>query len=208
MFGYRLHNLFVIADEHYYHNNILTIAKRPFATMDEMVEKMVALHNSAVPRGACVYHLGDMFWRKTTYEQAFAIMDALNGTHYLVWGNHDDIIEKNPMLQKRFVWCRDFGIIEKSLPEHPRIILCHYGMRVWRGSHRGDWHLYGHSHGTLPPLGKSFDVGVDNTKLYRPIAIDEIAEVMKLRPQHHRVSTDGSEVTDEQKTNATPPTRR
>ena len=31
------------------------------------------------------------------------------------------------------------------------VVLCHYAMRVWDRSHYGSWHLYGHSHGNLPP---------------------------------------------------------
>jgi len=41
------------------------------------------------------------------------------------------------------------------------IVLCHYSLRVWDRSHYGSWHLYGHSHGNLPPLENSLDVGVD-----------------------------------------------
>lgn len=36
----------------------------------------------------------------------------------------------------------------------------HYACRVWSRMHRGDLHLYGHSHGTLPGTTASTDVGV------------------------------------------------
>ena len=62
------------------------------------------------------------------------------------------------------------------------IVLSHYGHRVWHGSHKGWIHLYGHSHGSLPMLGKSMDVGVDSAKLlfgeYRPFYLSEIANIM------------------------------
>ncbi len=39
----------------------------------------------------------------------------------------------------------------------------HYAQRVWEHSHHGSWHVYGHSHGSLPDdiKSKSIDVGVD-----------------------------------------------
>jgi calcineurin-like phosphoesterase family protein len=39
--------------------------------------------------------------------------------------------------------------------------------------HRGDIHLYGHSHGTLPGTAASTDVGVDCFD-YRPVTLAEI----------------------------------
>lgn len=39
--------------------------------------------------------------------------------------------------------------------------------------HRGDIHLYGHSHGTLPGTATSTDVGVDCFG-FRPVTLAEI----------------------------------
>jgi calcineurin-like phosphoesterase family protein len=44
-------------------------------------------------------------------------------------------------------------------------------------------HLFGHSHGTLEPIGKSWDVGVDKNG-YAPLSWDEIVEIMKNRPDN------------------------
>ncbi|MHA1402035.1 MAG: hypothetical protein ACTSQE_16930 [Candidatus Heimdallarchaeaceae archaeon] len=43
--------------------------------------------------------------------------------------------------------------------------------------------IVGNSHGNLPPIGKSWDVGVDNNQYY-PISLDEIVEIMKKRPDN------------------------
>lgn len=60
-----------------------------------------------------------------------------------------------------------------------RIILCHYAFRVWNSSHHGSWHLYGHSHGSLPDdLGAlSWDVGSDNNN-FTPISFEQVKEIM------------------------------
>ena len=74
-----------------------------------------------------------------------------------------------------------------------KIVLMHYAMRVWNKSHWGMWHLYGHSHGSLPedPKSMSFDVGVDaiakryavdgiiNPDDYRPISYEEVKAIME-----------------------------
>jgi calcineurin-like phosphoesterase family protein len=52
-------------------------------------------------------------------------------------------------------------------------------MRVWNKSHHGAWHLYGHSHGTLPddPNALSFDCGVDCHN-YTPISFEQVEAIM------------------------------
>ncbi len=64
------------------------------------------------------------------------------------------------------------------------IVLFHYGQRVWNKSHHDSIHLYGHSHGSLPPHGKSVDVGVDCKEItheYRPVSLDEVVRYMDKR---------------------------
>jgi calcineurin-like phosphoesterase family protein len=56
-------------------------------------------------------------------------------------------------------------------------------MRVWPRSHYNSWQLYGHSHGRLEPVGKQWDVGVDNNNFY-PVSFDQLVEIMKNRPDN------------------------
>ncbi|MFK5004710.1 hypothetical protein ACI4AP_29375, partial [Klebsiella pneumoniae] len=60
-----------------------------------------------------------------------------------------------------------------------RIVLCHYAMEVWNKSHHQAWHLYGHSHGSLPdnPNAKKFDVGVDCHN-YTPLSYQDVKNIM------------------------------
>lgn len=173
--------IFVTSDEHFEHANVINFCKRPFANVDEMREKMIHRHNSRVKAGDLVYHLGDMFWKTCSEVQALDIMDRLNGNHYYVKGNHEELMEKSPKLRSRFVWVKDIARLH-STTETPRIVLFHYAMLVWEGSHRGDWQLYGHSHGELssavPDMNtaarlNSFDVGVDCWDYY-PVSMHEV----------------------------------
>ena len=64
--------------------------------------------------------------------------------------------------------------------------LFHFPIASWHRQHHGAWHLYGHSHGTLPPHGKSVDVGVDSPWItgkpeYRPFSFQEIETFMRTR---------------------------
>jgi calcineurin-like phosphoesterase family protein len=45
------------------------------------------------------------------------------------------------------------------------------------------WQLYGHSHGKLAPIGKQWDIGVDNNNFY-PVSFNKICEIMVDRPDN------------------------
>jgi len=98
-------------------------------------------------------------------------------------GNHEGTALN---CRKRFKWIKDYYELKVSDADCKngvqRIILLHYAMRVWRGSHRGTWHLYGHSHGQLPDLEDhlSFDAGVDSHNFY-PISYEEVKAIMKTK---------------------------
>ena len=53
-------------------------------------------------------------------------------------------------------------------------------MRTWARSHYNSWQLYGHSHGRLDPIGKQWDVGVDNNFLH-PVPWTELVKIMASR---------------------------
>ena len=156
-----MNDLFFTADEHYDHATTLRAdhCARPFAFVEEMKEEMIARHNAKVSKTALVWHLGDMFWRTCSIDIAYQIMDRLNGRHHYVYGNHEEIFEHYPAFRDQFDSINSYKEIKY---QHQKIILFHYAMRVWHGSDfanrpgkRPSWHLYGHSHGALPPHGLS-----------------------------------------------------
>lgn len=161
------------ADTHWSHRAILGHRfglNRPFATIDEHDEALIARWNAAVRPGDTVWHLGD-FSHRCPEGRARAIFARLNGRRrFLVRGNHDRIAARMP-------WD---GVVDVARVVVPRpdgttlgVWCSHYAHRVWPGQHRGDIHLYGHSHGRLPGTAASTDVGVDCFD-FRPVAIDEI----------------------------------
>ena len=177
--------VYFTSDEHFGHRNIIDFCHRPFKDTDEMRETIIANHNSLVKPGDRVYHIGDMFWRTLSVGEALTIKYRLNGEHYYIYGNHDEMF-RNHAVRDSFIWCKD--VENLNIKGFPNIFLCHYAMRVWNGSHRGAWHLYGHSHNQLPEITNgnkrdgdspfSFDIGVDCWN-YKPISLEQVREKMK-----------------------------
>ena len=167
------------ADTHFFHEGIRTHCNRPFASVDEMNESIIANWNECVKDGDLVYHLGDVAWWKSAVKNEIPlVIGRLKGQIYLIKGNHDKQVAKQN--KNLFVSIKDMHHISHN---GQTIVMNHFAMRVWHKSHHNSWHLYGHSHGELPPQGKSFDVGVD-CNYFRPVSIYEVCERMKDQPDN------------------------
>lgn len=184
------------SDPHYYHINIIKYCNRPFFYVEEMNEAMIINWNNLVHPDDEVYILGDFAFCKDT--QAVNILNRLMGKKYLIEGNHD----KKLLKHLSFTSCFEFTkpLYELSIPDadafygSQRIVLCHYSMNVWNQSHRGSWHLYGHSHGSLPDNNRSlsFDVGVD-AQGFKPISYEQVKIKMGMKsfqPMDHHDQSD------------------
>lgn len=179
------------ADQHFWHGNILKFEHgqdhhaRPFGDLEEMHEALVVNHNSVVRPGDTVVHVGDFSFGSK--EMSMGVFRELNGSHVIVQGSHDKWLGKLP---RGAGAVRYAGQIWTGMVEEQQVVACHYAMRVWPGSHYGSWLVYAHSHGRLPPLGKSHDVGVDNNG-YFPVSFGQLREIMEGRRQHGLGKRDG-----------------
>lgn len=131
---------FYISDIHIGHKNILTFDNRPFFTLEEMRDCLIANWNSRVTKNDEVYILGDMFWHN---DEAPGILSELKGRKYLILGNHDRV---NAEMAKHFVWCDTR--LEYIKDEGQKVVLCHYPIAHWDGQDHTPQtiHLYGHIH--------------------------------------------------------------
>lgn len=148
---------FFTADTHFGHQLMLQF--RPFVSTDEMDKFIVEAWNSAVKPHDIVWHLGDFSCHDEVRTKQ--IFDRLHGRKRLILGNHD---LHNGEVRKSLLdlaWDQPPTHYAETKQGGERIILNHYAMRTWSASVHGSWHLYGHSHGRLPPLGRSRDCGVD-----------------------------------------------
>lgn len=153
---------FFTADSHIGHQGVLSErmnAPRQFATIQEHDETLVACWNAVVRPDDVVWHLGD-FAYKAKGDHALRTFRRLNGRKFLIRGNHEEIGETlpwdGPIKDVARVHVQDPG-----MKASVGVWLSHYAHRVWPNMHGGDLHLYGHSHGSLPAIPGSLDVGVD-----------------------------------------------
>lgn len=177
-----MNDTFFISDTHFGHSNIIKYSNRPFQDIEEMNEKMVRAWNETVKQNDIVYHLGDVAFMG--YGKFCKLLDRLNGHLNIIFGNHDKMIRSNRNDLLSFHNVSSIQDYKELYVGDQMFVLFHYGQRVWNKSHHGSIHLYGHSHGSLPPFGKSVDVGVDCKEIttnYRPVSVDEVLKYMKNR---------------------------
>jgi calcineurin-like phosphoesterase family protein len=168
------------ADTHFQHANIIEYCQRPFKDVKLMDEVLRASWNEVVAAGDVVYHLGDFAFARNA-EYVRRLVRGLSGQIHLIFGNHDSkLIRKLDC----FAWSGYYKTIEVT---NQRLILFHYAMRVWQGSHHGSWQLYCLFYGNLPEPASlaSMDVGVDAAYRlfgsFRPFHFDEIKGILTSR---------------------------
>ena len=177
--------VFFTSDLHFRHGNIIKYCNRPFESVQEQTEKLIENWNSTVSETAIVFILGDFAF--ATKNQWRNILNKLNGTKYLILGNHDRDAD---IPNELFMDVVDLAKISiKVNDEYKTFILSHRPFLCWEGSNTGTIMLYGHCHSSTNPNiiptfdhellkhmpKNSYDVGVDNND-YRPISVIEVLE--------------------------------
>lgn len=164
-------NVWFTADTHFGHCNILQYCQRPFRDHDHMTEAIVERFNAVLRPGDVLWHLGDIKHSSATFA---ATLGRLNTKEiHLVLGNHDKRKEC-----EQWGGFRSIQDLRGVTVGQQRFLLCHYALRTWPGRSRSVINLYGHSHGTLPGVGRQMDVGVDTNDFY-PYEASEIVRRME-----------------------------
>lgn len=160
---------------HFGHSKIIGYCNRPFNTLQEMDDELIHNWNITINKNDIIYVLGDFAWK---HWDKYA--NRLKGIKYLIKGNHDK--RSNKFYIESCGFNSVSMLLNIRINKQP-ITLCHYAMRVWDKSHFNAWHLYSHSHGRLRPMGKSYDIGVDNNSFF-PISFEKIEEIMNNLPNN------------------------
>jgi len=165
------------SDFHFGHFNIIRYCNRPFKSVEEMNEKMIANHNARVKPEDTVFFLGDFCFKNSkggkigegeqTHSQEY--LNRMNGNFVFIRGNHDN----NNSLRT----CIKNLVIELGGEE---IFLVHNPMDY---NPNFDINIVGHVHEKwkIQKRGNTIlvNVGVDVWD-FKPIDIQEIlAEVQK-----------------------------
>ena len=167
-----MRKIFFTSDVHFSHRNIVKFCPtcRPkTSNPTELDEFMIARWNETVGIDDVVYNLGDLSFSKD-FKQVENILYRLNGTHHLIYGNHDGQIEQHiDRLQKNMkhdglpMIASAQNYLKLKLPEINNIlILFHYPIQEWDGCHKGWYHLHGHTHERVAKVqGRILNVGWD-----------------------------------------------
>ncbi len=174
--------IFITADQHWGHANILQSCHRKYRCVEEHDAELICAWNKAVGSDDVVYHLGDVTLRNAAF--ASDIFRQLNGQIHVLgypW-HHDARWLKTPLSARggRVTIEPAMVVLEhiiKSGEHWLPVVLCHYPFEVWDRKHYGAVHLHGHTHGTLQQIPNRLDVGVDVALLllgdYRPFCLVE-----------------------------------
>ena len=84
--------VFVIADTHFWHKNIIDYCDRPFNSVEEMNSTLIKNWNKTVTNNDIVIHLGDVGLGPK--EKIAPIVQSLKGIKILIMGNHDNLSEQ------------------------------------------------------------------------------------------------------------------
>lgn len=178
------------SDLHLMHRNISGPTRtkwkqgfRDFNNEFEMTDHIINCINEIVKVDDILFNLGDFMFKNPQQLPYLRDRFYCREMHHVL-GNHDQHLTK-------------FGDVFTSMHDlvelqvgNLQFVLCHYSLRTWPGSHKGSYHLYGHSHDNLDrhpatPWGRSMDVGIDSAKrilgVYRPFSHQEIHKIMQKR---------------------------
>jgi len=189
--GKEVEKLYFTSDTHFQHANIIKHCGRPFASVEEHDAVLVENWNKKIPKDGIVFHLGDVAMAFDE-ERLKEILDSLNGTIYLIVGNHD--VPHLDFIKYRFAgmfWQLGLHIGQHSVLLNHNPFLCYAG--AWKEKPKAI-QLFGHVHSgqynvtglDLPRMEYLFpwqyDVGVDGND-FAPISWAEILEIMNKRKE-------------------------
>ena len=190
---------FFISDPHFGNKTLIRAMLRHYPGTHNLFQSteahdihLLASINAVVGEKDELFVLGDFASKKHGKYRA-----RIKCKHvYLVRGNHDPSVASktvfgdSPLIRKTKV--RKGGA---SIP----VVLSHYPMAFWDGSHKGWGHLYGHIHGQREeqlnqafPGRRAFDCTVDNLlKLfgsYQPVSEEKVFDIFDALPGHDDVA--------------------
>jgi calcineurin-like phosphoesterase family protein len=163
---------FAISDLHFDHKRIIELCNRPFASVEEMNEQMVARWNSVVGANDDVFFGGDFGFNDKKVSGWF---EKLNGVKHLVVGNHDH------NATKKLGW---YSVHTRMEVEHDGtlFVLDHYPIEDWNKRYHDSVHLYGHVH-TVPvmELRRRFSMCAEHLN-YTPRDLDVFVKMAQAQP--------------------------
>lgn len=166
------------SDLHFWHKNICKYCDRPYESLEEMHEAIIANWNSVVQDDDDVFLLGDMGF--CGINKLRVLIARLNGKIHLVQGNHDDDKVVNSLYDSGYIHsvCDVIQVTVVGDEECPNqdLTLCHYPWSDWPNKERGAWMIHGHQH-QLPHMPSCstahWDIGLDRNNMF-PVSFEQL----------------------------------
>lgn len=146
------------ADTHIGHKNILkhcperaNIGNFDVNDIDAHDKWIIETWNETMSKKDIVYIIGDFsFYNSETLKKK--ILPKLNGTKFLILGNHDKSSEKLDgyfhqicQIKEATFKKNNFGFLEEDIS----VVMCHYPLLTWNRKAYGSVMLHGHCHGRI-----------------------------------------------------------
>jgi calcineurin-like phosphoesterase family protein len=157
------------SDTHFGHKNIIKYCNRPFENTVVMDSVLIERWNKVVKPNDIVYHLGDFAFAKK--ERIAEIVRKLNGTIYLVKGNHDK--ESNEYYRN----CGFKEVYDQPIILNEFLILSHYPMPFAISPIMIN--IFGHVHDTkmYETFGEKHVCVCVERHAYAPISMEELETI-------------------------------
>lgn len=177
--------VYYLSDLHFGHTNIIKHCNRPFSSVEEMDETLIANWNARVGEEDTVWLIGDVVWDKRRVKD---YLQRLRGHKILIWGNHDEGWVKKTENKAYFDEIYPLHIM--SLEGHP-VTLCHYPLLEWKSGRKREsekigYLIYGHIHNNVEPMYRllfesenALNAGADVNN-FVPVTFEELTENNRL----------------------------
>ena len=176
-----MRDVFITADHHFGHTNILRFCNRPFPNIYEHDKELIKRWNSLISKDALIYYVGDLMFRNAKHPLYYK--EKLNGEIKIIRGNHD----KQKVL-KEFEWYQNLPIIIGEFtcllnhrpcyrPDAPDPF---HDNDVNVNPMNYDFIISGHTHKFPLFRWKSLNVGVDLHDFY-PLHMDQVYALLTQR---------------------------
>ena len=175
--------IWVCADLHLNHKNIIYYCRQQFNSVEEHDKYVIGQYNSVVGKDDLVYILGDVGF--SPKDKLAALVKQLNGRKILIIGNHDRL-KDNEYANMGFI-----QVIHHPVFYNNNIILSHIPIRECLNSPY-TINIHGHLHNNELNLPNFFNVNVEMTD-FLPININVFEEKAKETCVQFRWQPFGSE---------------
>lgn len=213
-FNTRHRKLWIASDTHFNHDKPFIINPRGFTDVNQHDEWLESQWNQRVSPDDDVLFLGDFAIRDGDGAISSRYLRSLNGTIYMLWGNHNSGVKRlyRDAIARRYPEDKELEIYPLSMMDG-KVIFCgnyvkghingtpyvasHFPFHIWDEVGKGAIALSGHSHGgdqlsnIGAPNSKRLDCGIDNFN--GPVRFEEVLAIMEkksiIRLDHHDSKT-------------------